>query len=62
MENMQADMDKRGMTKRLVQGGIHSTPKERKTEGVIQLSHNKPHSTCQQSFAEYHQRQNQATL
>ena len=41
---------------------IHSNPEERKPEGVLQLSHNKPHSTCQQSFAEDHQRQNQATL
>ena len=60
MENMQVNnsMDKRGMAKRLVQGGIHSTPEERKPEGVLQLSHNKPHSrpTCQQSVAEDHQR------
>ena len=62
MENMQANMDTRGMAKRLVQGSIHSNPEERKPEGVLQLSHNKPHSTCQQSFAEYYQRQNQATL
>ena len=60
MENMQANMDKRGMSKQLVQAGIHSNPEERIPEGVLQLSHNKPHSTCQQSFAEYHQ--NQATL
>ena len=31
-------------------------------EGVIQLSHNKSHSTCQRSFAEDHQRQNQLEL
>ena len=62
MENMQVNMDKGGMTNTLLQGGIHSTPEERKPEGVLQLSHNKPHSTCQQSFAEDHQRQNQATL
>ena len=62
MENMQANMDKRVMAKRLVQGSIHSNPEEMKPEGVLQLSHNKPHSTCQQSFAEDHQRQNQATL
>ena len=53
---------KGGMAKRLVQGGIHSTPEERKPEGVLQLSNNKPRSTCQQSFAEDHQRQNQVTL
>ena len=62
MANMQANMEKRGMAKRLVQGSIHSNPEERKPEGVFQLSHNKPHSTCQQSFSEDHQRQNQATL
>ena len=62
MENMQANMDKRGMTKRLVQGGIHSTPEERKPEGMLQLSNNKPHTTCQQCFAEDHQRQNQGIL
>ena len=50
MENMQANMDKRGMAKRLVQGSMHSKPEERKPEGVLQLSHNKPHSTCQQSL------------
>ena len=50
------------MAKRLVQGGINYTSKERKSKGVLQLSHNKPHSTCQQSFAEDHQRQNQVTL
>ena len=50
-------MDKRGMAKQLVQGSIHSNPEERKPEGVLKLSHNKPHSTCQQSFAEDHQRQ-----
>ena len=49
MANMQANMVKRGMAKRLVQGGIHSTPEERKPEGVLQLSNNKSHSTCQQS-------------
>ena len=62
MENMQANMDNRGMAKRLGQGSIHSNPEERKPEGVLQLSHNKHNSTCQQSFAEDHQRQNQATL
>ena len=51
MENMQANMDKRGIAKRLVQGSIHSNPEESKPEGVLQLLHNKPHSTCQQSFA-----------
>ena len=40
---MKANMDKRGMAKRLVQGGIHSTPEERKPVRVLQLSHNKPH-------------------
>ena len=59
---MQANMDKRGMAKRLVQGSIYSNPEERKPEGVLQLSHNKHHSTCQQRFAEDHQRQNQARL
>ena len=43
---MQANMDTRGMAKRLVQGSIYSNPEERKPEGVLQLSHNKPHSTC----------------
>ena len=62
MENMQANMDKRGMAKLLEQGGIHSNPEERKPEGVLQLSHNKPHTICQQGFAEDHQRQNEATL
>ena len=62
MENMQANMEKRGMAKRLVHGSIHSNPEERKPEGVLQLSHNKPSCTCQHSFAEDHQRQNQATL
>ena len=61
MENMQA-IDKRGMAKRLVQGSIHTNLEEGKHEGVLQLSHNKPHSACQQSFAEDHQRQNGATL
>ena len=62
MDNMQANIDKRGMANRLMQGSIHSNNEERKPEGVLQLSHNKPQSTCQQSFAEDHQRQNQATL
>ena len=44
MENMQANMDKRGMANRLVQGSVHSSPEERKPEGVLQLSHNKHHS------------------
>ena len=55
-------MIKRGMAKILVQGGIHSTPEERKPEGVLQLSNNKSHSTCQQSFAEDNKSQGQATL
>ena len=42
-------MDKMGMAKRLVQGGIHSTPEERKPGGGFQLSHNKPHSTVHDS-------------
>ena len=46
----------------LVQGSIHSNPEERKPEGVLQLPHNTPHSTCQHSFAEDHKTQNQATL
>ena len=50
------------MAKLLVQGGIHSTPEERNPEGVLQLSHNKPHGICQQSFAEDNQRSNQATI
>ena len=50
------------MVKILVPGSILSNPEERKPEGVFQLSHNKPHSTYQQSVAEDHQRQNQATL
>ena len=54
MGNMQANMDKRGIAKILVQGSIDSNPEERKPEGVLQLSHNKPHSTCQHSFAEDH--------
>ena len=64
MANMQADMVKRGMAKRLtpVQGGIHSTPEERKPEGLLQLSNNKSHSTSQRSFAEDHKGQSQATL
>ena len=41
---MQANMDKRGMANRLVQGSVHSNPEERKPEGVLQLSHNKHHS------------------
>ncbi len=64
MANMQANkiMVKRGIAKILVQGGIHSTPEERKPEGVLQLSNNKSHSTCQKSFAEDHKSQSQATL
>ena len=44
--SMQANMDKRRKAKRLVQGSIQSNPEERKPEGVLQLSHNTPHSTC----------------
>ena len=44
----------------ILSSSIHSNPEERKPEGVLQLSHNKPRSTCQQSFAEDHQRQNKA--
>ena len=36
---MQAYMDKRGMVEILVQGDIHPTPKERKPDGVLLLSH-----------------------
>ena len=38
MENMQANIDKWGMEKILVHGGIHSTPEERKSQGVLQLT------------------------
>ena len=60
MENMQANIDKWGMEKILVQGGIHSTPEERKSQGVLQLTNYRTIS-LQQSFAEDYQRQNQAT-
>ena len=43
MENMQANMDKRGMAQRLAQSSMHSNSEERKHEGVLQLSHNKPY-------------------
>ena len=35
VENMQANMDKRGMAQILVQGGFQSTPEERKHKGVL---------------------------